>query len=333
MPLKVSDQMASATFKLPAGAVPDETFAFQISYADADGKTVYTQPHELRLTFPRNPRSVTLKVAMTTDDPSRRYVEDRLRAAFAPAAVRPVRTANGLTVEVDPVEDPAGVGDKLPVGEVVRTEARTISVAVKTLTLPLPAVADVEQGLDELKAADMLRRRAGADRLGRAYAPLPDRRKEVAAALEAQLGEKDLTLRQAALGALAVWAGPETVPALTKSLEHEHVFTRRAVLGVLTRLKVVEAAPAIANLLPSAADRSEASAALKALGAPAEKAVAPLLAHKDWAAAAEACRILGEIGTADSIPPLEAVLGGNPHILVSGAATDALRAIRGRRKS
>ncbi len=129
-----------------------------------------------------------------------------------------------------------------------------------------------------------------------------------------------------------MWAGPETVPALAKSLGHEDIFTRRAALGVLTRLNAAEAAPAIAKLLPNSGERGEASAALKAIGPPAEKSVAPLITHKDVFTAAEACRILGEIGTADSIPPLEAVLAGKPQFTVGAAATDALRAIRGRQK-
>jgi S1-C subfamily serine protease len=332
VPLKVSDQTASAPFKLPAGSVPDATYAFQVSYADADGKTAYTQPHELRLTFPKNSRSATLRIAMATDDPSYRYVEDRLKAAFAPAAVRAARTKDGMTVEVDPVDDPNEVGGKLPVGEVVGVEGRTITVAVKTLTLPRPAAADVDQALAELKAAEPRRRTTGADKLGKAYAPLPERRVAVAAALEAQLAEKDALLRHVALRGLSIWAGPETVPGLVKALGHEETQTRRGALGVLARFKSAEAAPAIAKLLPNQMERADASAALKAIGPPAEKAVAPLVSHKDGFTAAEACRILGEIGTADSIPPLEAVLAGKPHFLVSNAATDALRAIRGRRK-
>lgn len=53
--LRVREDEAVGTFRLPTGAFADDTFAFHFSYTNADGRTVYTQPHPLRLTFPRNP--------------------------------------------------------------------------------------------------------------------------------------------------------------------------------------------------------------------------------------------------------------------------------------
>ena len=55
MPFQVDDQDATALFKLPAGFAADQSYAFQISYVNADGRTVYTEPHTVRLTFPKKP--------------------------------------------------------------------------------------------------------------------------------------------------------------------------------------------------------------------------------------------------------------------------------------
>jgi predicted Zn finger-like uncharacterized protein len=49
---KISDQSAEATFKLPAGSAANQSYAFQVSYVNAEGRTIYTQPHTVQLNFP-----------------------------------------------------------------------------------------------------------------------------------------------------------------------------------------------------------------------------------------------------------------------------------------
>lgn len=330
--LKVSDQDALATFRLPPGSVPDETYAFQVSYADADGKTVYTQPHELRLTFPKSPKSVTLKVAIGPEEPARRYVEDRLRAAFAPASMSSSRLKNELLVVLDPIDDPKAVAEKLPVGEVTKTEGRTVTVTVGKVELPPPAAADVAAALADLKGADARKKQAACDKLGKMYTPLSDRRVAVAAALEAELASKDHFHRMAALRGLEVWAGPENAKGLIAAVGSDDIFTRKPAVVILGRLKVAEAAPAIAKLLPGLGDRAEASTALKAIGPPAEKAVIPFVSHQDGFTGAEACHILKEIGGPESIAAIERLLAGKPNFVVAPAANEALRALKARAK-
>jgi hypothetical protein len=330
--MKVSDQDAVATFKLPPGAVPDDTFAFQVSYVDADGKTVHTQPHELRLTFPKSPKSVTLKVAMGPEEPARRYVEDQLRAAFAPAGMSSSRLKDGLLVVLDPIDDAKAVAEKLPVGEVTKTEGRTFTVTVGKVDLPLPAPADVAAALADLKGSDTRKKSAACDRLGKMYAPLPDRRVEVAAALEAELASKDHFYRMTVLRGLDVWAGPENATGLITAVGSDDIFTRKPAVVILGRLKVAEAAPAIAKLLPGLGDRAEASTALKAIGPPAEKAVIPYVSHQDGFTGAEACHILKEVGGADSVAAIERLLAGKPNFVVAPAANEALRALKARVK-
>lgn len=302
VPLKISDQDASAEFTLPAGFIPDETYAFQLAYVNADGRTIHTEPHEVRLTFPKDPKSVTLRITMPADETGRRFVQEQLPKTFPGKSMHVLRTKEGMTAEIDAVDDPKAVIEKMAAfGEVTSVQGRTITVTIKKVDLPLPAAADVAQAIDDLKDADTRKRTAAADRLGKVYAPLPDKRVEVAKALAAQLTEKDPFLRGNALRALAIWAVPDTAPDLVK-------------------------------LLPHGGDRGPASAALKAIGPPAEKAVAEYLTHNDVFTAAEACNILKQIGTAASVPELKKVLAGKPNGLVAQAANEALKAIQARMK-
>ena len=97
-PLKIGDQDALAKFTLPAGLVPDETYAFQLSYVDSNGQTIYTEPHLLRLTFPKNLKSVTVKIGPIEDEPTRRYVEDTIPKLFAGVTVKTQRSLTGVNV-------------------------------------------------------------------------------------------------------------------------------------------------------------------------------------------------------------------------------------------
>lgn len=175
-----------------------------------------------------------------------------------------------------------------------------------------------------------MRRTSGADRLAKAYAPLPDRRVEVAKVLEALVTEKEFWLRQAALRALTVWAGPENVAGLVTALTNDdlntpwHRHDHRPVQGSGGCTRAGDAAA-----LPGRG--ADASAALKAIGPAAEKAVIPYLTHKDAWAATEACHILKEIGTAESVAPLQAVLKSNPNFMVAPAARDALKSVQSRK--
>jgi len=230
------------------------------------------------------------------------------------------------------VDDPKTVVEKIKFGEVVSVEGRTIAVTVGTVDLPVPTEQDLALALNDLKSTDGNRRKAGADRLSKVYAIVPDRREEVAKALEAAALDKDFWLQQPAIRALNLWAGPENAPALIRLLETVDWPTRTVICPILGRLKDPAAAAAMAKLLPGLGDRAAASAALKAIGPAAEKAVIPYLTHKDSWAASEACHILKEIGTEASIAPLQEVLKGKPDFMVGPAASNALKAIQERKK-
>lgn len=336
LPLQVRDDEASARFRLPAGAVADETFAFQFSYVNADGQTVRTQPHPVRLSFPRNPKSVTLKVTAPpgADDATLRYLEETIQKALAGGTtVRTWRAPPGVNVEVNPVDDPKTVVAKINFGQVTAIEGRTISVSAAAVELPAPTEQELALALNDLKSTDKNRQKAGAERLSKVYKIVPERRAEIAKALEDVALGKDFWAQRPAIGALAVWAGPENVPGLIKLLESVDWPVRNTITPILGRLKDPAAAPALAKLLPGLGERGPASAALKAIGPPAEKAVIPFLTHKDAWAAKEACHILQEIGTEASIAPLQELLKGKPDFMVGPAANNALKAIQERKKA
>lgn len=188
---------------------------------------------------------------------------------------------------------------------------------------------DITQALEDLKSNQQNVWKAALDKLVKAV-PVESRREEVAAALEPLLKERDGGVRTDAAKALIVWGTPKSVPALIPLLGDESVWARGAAMDALAATKDPKAAEALAERLDEFGVRGHASKALKAMGATAEKALVPLLKHKDWGVRLEACKILGEIGTNASISALRGAAGdSNGH--VKGEATRAIQAIQGRK--
>jgi hypothetical protein len=139
----------------------------------------------------------------------------------------------------------------------------------------------------------------------------PQRRAEIAAALEKALEDPTLDLmgvpsaRKNLVSALVVYAGPENVPALIESLDHE---IDDDVVDALIKFRDERGPPALAKQLESA-NADEASAALQLMhdkGIPIEDAVAAfLLTTKEDSAKREAIELLGKVGTPKSLPKLE----------------------------
>jgi S1-C subfamily serine protease len=328
-PLRIQDQNAYGEFKLPAGAFADDTFAFQFSYINAEGQTIHTQPHLVRLTFPKNLKSVTLNIGGIADDSSRRYLEDSMPKWLSGQVVVKSRTRDTLVVEINPVPDVKALLPKITFGQLKAVQGRTLTVAANKLELPLPKAEELKQPLENLTSTDPRKRQVAAEQLGKVYATLPERRAEVAGALEARLFDNDLAAGRAAAQALGLWAGPESVPALIRTLEHKDALMRRTAVEVLGKLKDPTAAPEIAKLLPAGFEREQVSVALKAIGPAAEKAVIPHLTHKDLGIVREACSILKEIGTAECVPALTTVAKSN-NAFVSPVAREALKAVQSR---
>jgi hypothetical protein len=188
--------------------------------------------------------------------------------------------------------------------------------------------ADLRLALVGLKAANAHTRLEAATRLEN-MVPIAADRRAVARTLEPLLNDPEHFPRLAMIRALGVWGRRENVPALIKMFEHKDVFTRRAAIMALGKIKDERSAEAIAGRLEDALNRHSASQALQEMGRMAEKAVAQRIGHDDWMIRLEVCKILKVIGTKRSIAALEkGVQDANG--IVANEARAALEAIKGR---
>jgi HEAT repeat protein len=188
-----------------------------------------------------------------------------------------------------------------------------------------PEVDFVDQALTDLKAFDPPTRKRALGRL--MHAPVnADRRAEVAEEVAPMLRDPDSWTRGDAAKTLAVWGGPESVPALIEALKDPEFGVRWAVLDALKALKDPRAAGELAEMVAENKDRGKAVEALKAIGPLAEPAVIPLLRHGDMWVRREACVILKETGTEASVPSLKAIAMRNSG-LDSMAAVEALNSM------
>ena len=177
------------------------------------------------------------------------------------------------------------------------------------------ALSDLQLGENQAKAA--------ADRLARMQVA-QGRRAEVSAALVKLLaGTEDGFAKGSALRALAVWHAPEAIPEMIKCLDHESHGVRWAAFDALGNTQTAEAAQACAERL-AGQDRGKVFAALKAMGPAAEDAVLAVLDTPDAKLQAEACRVLGEIGTSKSRSRLMRLTKHNDFFV----RTSAQRALR-----
>jgi hypothetical protein len=184
---------------------------------------------------------------------------------------------------------------------------------------------ELEQLLAGLDAAQLHRVRAAADRLANAV-PDDEQRERVGAALIGHLDHENLFTRRGITAALGVWGVEEQLGRLIEQLNDRDLTVRRAAMDALAARKYAAAAEPLASLLASPSDRSRASATLQLLGASAEPAVRMQLEHEDLWVRLEACRILSQIGTHESAEALRQA--ANDHsLLVKRAAEDALQAV------
>jgi HEAT repeat protein len=156
----------------------------------------------------------------------------------------------------------------------------------------------------ELKSDDAQRRRKAVEWLAQTNQADADSKADVARGLVPVLEGTDPFLRDQAAKALALWATPETVPALIKALESQSGTVRQSALQALGKLKDERAVVPVAQRLLDFFDRKFAAEALINFGPKAERAVLTGLNNPDRAIRVEVCKILGVIGTNNSLKPL-----------------------------
>ena len=159
----------------------------------------------------------------------------------------------------------------------VSKEARSL---VRLLNIPVDK--QITQILTDIGDTNKNRSRAALEQLARMRADDASRA-SVAAALNAPLLDPDPAIREDALSAVQIWGAPTNAATLVK------IFGNFQPLAWARDPRIVP----------------RVSAALVAIGSPAEDAVIPLLQSPDPVVRCEATRILSEVGTAKSLTPLQ----------------------------
>jgi hypothetical protein len=155
-------------------------------------------------------------------------------------------------------------------------------------------------------------------------------RAEIARGLVEQFQSSDVHVQVQAVKALARWGTKDSIVPLIRFLDaSSDNGARGAALEALGKLKDPRAIDTIVEYLPNGAVRDKAGWALKNFGAAAETKVAAELTHKDRDVRREACQILKVIGTARSLPALQAARNDESRP-VAEAAEDAIRVIQKR---
>lgn len=171
------------------------------------------------------------------------------------------------------------------------------------LTLKLSA-EEIDQCLADLQDPDDDRSAQAAIRLQQAVV-LVERQEAVLKVLEKVVKDKDHTRRKQGIDALGTWGRPESVPLVIECLQDPALLVKLAAIDTLGKLKDERAAEPLAKLVADPGPRAQAVKALQSLGAKAERAVRELLKHSAPEVRLEGCRLLKELGTADSLPALQ----------------------------
>jgi hypothetical protein len=246
----------------------------------------------------------------------------------------PVWSGDLLTLEVQSVANPAAFATKIDFGKLIY-----LSLSDRSITMQLnqdrltntpgaardpltPILADLKQREKFSKLLPALNRLADVK---------PDHRQaEVTAILVTLINqvEVDLKVREQAMKQLPSWGGKDVVPLLEKWLEEPTPILRWAAMDSLVELRSTRSAPAIAKYWTKS-EVERIARVLVTLGPEVETTVLPFLHNtSEILVRVEACRVLKEIGTVQSLKPLLDVINAKdqPPAVVS-AAKEAMQAI------
>jgi hypothetical protein len=202
--------------------------------------------------------------------------------------------------------------------EAVQAEANRI--------IPL-AAGELDGLLKDIKTGDTWAVQKAAKRLSKAT--VNDRQKEVSAVLTPRLKDRDVFIKHSVANALVVWAADENLADFIKAAGDDDLEVRKSMFQILEKHKTKEAAEAIVQGLIPGLGRGDAAKALVQMGSIAEGAVAKILNDRDGWVRKEACRILEQIGTKESLPALQEYAGKATGFDKSDAEK-AIKAIRER---
>ncbi len=192
-----------------------------------------------------------------------------------------------------------------------------------------PDAATLDALLADLQEGQGFKAKNAARRLAKMQ-PDPARKKEVARILESLVVSGGHFDKQAAADALGVWGDAETVPFLLAHLDdkiNKDIFLKKRVLVALGKLKDPRALVPMIEHLKNVHVRREAAGGLKQFGSAAEPELLKALAASGWQSQQTICDLLKDIGTARSLPDLDA-LARTGHVFVRSRARTAADAIR-----
>lgn len=181
--------------------------------------------------------------------------------------------------------------------------------------------------LAELQGEDRLKQRAAAGQLA-SFQPAGNRA-EIVRRLVALAGSEEGFMREAAIKALAVWGTTAQATVVLDALQDRDLAVRQAAIEALAFGRTARGAEALAELVATGREFSQASLALRGMGAVAEPAVLKLLEDRNLATRREACQLLKAIGTQQSLPALNTAARG-PDSLLALLAKEAIKAVTAR---
>jgi len=208
-------------------------------------------------------------------------------------------------------------------------EALAVALAppAPPVTAPLSEAA-VQKLLADLKSDDDSTRRMAIARLNGANITNPP--PELLNLLATMVSDSDMFSRMTAMNFLSRHATSEQVPVLIKVLADSDVGIRQNAIKALARLGDPRAIGPLVDLVARGGTfDQDATRALVSAGPDAEKAVRSLLNEKSVNTRRQACEILQQIGTRDSLESLQKQMA-DPDQQLSQAAVEAVRAINAR---
>lgn len=189
-----------------------------------------------------------------------------------------------------------------------------------------PTPDELQKLMADLTSADVGTRRAAAGRLRNAEFNAPPL---VLLDLMASLStDSDNVVRQSVAGFLGTYGTTNQIPALLKLHKDPDQSGRQVVIKALGRIKDERAIePLTDDVARGSSFVQEASSALISIGSSAEKAVLQLLQERNLETRRQACRILQQIGTSESLQPLQNLVS-DPDPSITQTAAEAIRAIK-----
>lgn len=241
------------------------------------------------------------------------YISGSLRDAAEARAFVDFEPNQPLVVKLIPCDDFDALANSITFGKVTKVDSqqRVIHVQADASKIPPllpPTVSDsndpnfYRRNLADLTCYEPLRRSSAAQHLTRAEVDASYQR-DIAQALEDLASRYDHGQRSWAALALGVWGTADNSPTLVRLLDDESNTVVAAALEALGKIKDPRSAEAVARLL----DRSygyQVATCLKAIGSPAELAVAPYATDTNPKTRYQALDVLKKIATEESVPAL-----------------------------